>query len=70
MSMPFRSAYDTSRLYRDLKLRGAVVQDAQLLLLPQEEIYDTIPGTWNLSSDQVGRARWLIVSSVLQYITI
>ena len=35
-------AYDTSRMYRDLKLRGAVISDKQLKLLPQEQIYSQV----------------------------
>lgn len=45
-------AYETSKLYRDLKLRGSIVNDGELILLPLEEIYSKIPGVWNLSSDQ------------------
>ena len=45
-------AYETSKLYRDLKLRGLVVKDGELLLLPEEQVYSKIPGVWNLSSDQ------------------
>ncbi|EDV26742.1 Bardet-Biedl syndrome 5 protein-like protein [Trichoplax sp. H2] len=45
-------AYETSKLYRDLKLRGALIQNKQLKLLPQEQVYDKISGVWNLSSDQ------------------
>eukprot|EP01029_Cantina_marsupialis_P014370 TRINITY_DN3173_c0_g1_i1.p1 TRINITY_DN3173_c0_g1~~TRINITY_DN3173_c0_g1_i1.p1 ORF type:complete len:352 (+),score=54.05 TRINITY_DN3173_c0_g1_i1:28-1056(+) len=45
-------AYETSKLYRDLKLRGAIVKNKQLLMLPHEQIYNTIDGVWNLSSDQ------------------
>ncbi|XP_076471311.1 BBSome complex member BBS5-like [Babylonia areolata] len=45
-------AYETSKLYRDLKLRGALVQNKQLRLLPQEQVYDKVNGVWNLSSDQ------------------
>ncbi|XP_050419171.1 Bardet-Biedl syndrome 5 protein homolog isoform X1 [Patella vulgata] len=45
-------AYETSKLYRDLKLRGALIQNKQIRLLPQEQIYDQINGVWNLSSDQ------------------
>nr|CAB3225175.1 COS41.4 [Phallusia mammillata] len=45
-------AYDSSKLYRDLKLRGALIQNKQLKLLPQEELYDKVNGVWNLSSDQ------------------
>ncbi|XP_041365484.1 Bardet-Biedl syndrome 5 protein-like [Gigantopelta aegis] len=45
-------AYETSKLYRDLKLRGALVHNKNLRLLPLEEIYDKVNGVWNLSSDQ------------------
>ncbi|RYE83664.1 MAG: Bardet-Biedl syndrome 5 protein, partial [Methanosarcinales archaeon] len=45
-------AYETSRLYRDLKLRGAVVRDKVLMQLPQERIFSRVEGVWNLSSDQ------------------
>ena len=45
-------AYDTSRLFRDLKLRGAIIKDKNLILLPNEQLYSRVPGVWNLSSDQ------------------
>ena len=45
-------AYETTRMYRDIKLRGAIVRDKQLFLLPSEQIYDKVSGVWNLSSDQ------------------
>uniref|UniRef100_A0A8C2YFJ8 Bardet-Biedl syndrome 5 protein homolog n=1 Tax=Coturnix japonica TaxID=93934 RepID=A0A8C2YFJ8_COTJA len=45
-------AYETSKMYRDLKLRSALIQNKQLRLLPREQIYDKINGVWNLSSDQ------------------
>lgn len=45
-------AYETSKLYRNLKLRGAVLENNQLKLLPAEQVYNTINGAWNLSSDQ------------------
>lgn len=40
-------------MYRDMKLRGAVVRNKQLRILPLESIYTTVEGVWNLSSDQV-----------------
>ena len=55
ISIVFR-AYETSKLYRDLKLRGALIQNKSLRLLPLEEIYDQVNGVWNLSSDQVNIA--------------
>eukprot|EP01138_Halocafeteria_seosinensis_P003469 gb/GECG01003545.1/.p1 GENE.gb/GECG01003545.1/~~gb/GECG01003545.1/.p1 ORF type:complete len:397 (+),score=41.16 gb/GECG01003545.1/:1-1191(+) len=45
-------AYETSRLYRDLKLRGAVVKDGHLIQLPREELSSRVTGVWNLSADQ------------------
>ena len=45
-------AYDTSRLYRDLKLRGAIIKNKSLILLPNEQMYNKVAGVWNLSSDQ------------------
>lgn len=50
--MAVHRAYETSKLYRDLKLRGAVVENKQLRLLPLEQVYDKVNGVWNLSSDQ------------------
>jgi len=45
-------AYETSKLYRDLKLRGSIIRDGELILLPSEQIYNKLGGVWNLSSDQ------------------
>lgn len=45
-------AYETSKLYRNLKLRGALIENKQLHLLPQEQVYNTINGAWNLSGEQ------------------
>uniref|UniRef100_A0A8C6Q5L1 Bardet-Biedl syndrome 5 protein homolog n=1 Tax=Nothobranchius furzeri TaxID=105023 RepID=A0A8C6Q5L1_NOTFU len=45
-------AYETSKMYRDLKLRAALIQNKHLRLLPREQVYDKINGVWNLSSDQ------------------
>ncbi|XP_013790289.1 Bardet-Biedl syndrome 5 protein homolog, partial [Limulus polyphemus] len=46
-------AYNSSKMYRELKLRGAVIQNKQLKVLAEEKIYSKINGVWNLSSDQV-----------------
>jgi Bardet-Biedl syndrome 5 protein len=45
-------AYQSSKLYRDLKLRGSIMKDNDLILLPQEQIFSKVAGVWNLSSDQ------------------
>lgn len=40
-----RRAYETTRLYRELKMRGAIINDDQLKLLPLEEQYNKVrPG--------------------------
>lgn len=44
-------AYDSSRIYRDLKLRSAIIADDELILIAQEQIFNKISGVWNLSSD-------------------
>jgi Bardet-Biedl syndrome 5 protein len=38
-------------MYRDLKLRGAIVQDKQVMILPKEQIFTKYNGVWNLSAE-------------------
>ncbi|CAH0562490.1 unnamed protein product [Brassicogethes aeneus] len=57
------TAFVSSKLYRELKLRGAVVYNKQLKILPLEQVFSTIHGVWNLSSDQ-GSLGTLIVTNV------
>ncbi len=45
-------AYDKTKLYRDLKLRGAVIANDELKLLPNEEVYNKIGGVMNLSNSR------------------
>uniref|UniRef100_A0A0N4ZWT7 Bardet-Biedl syndrome 5 protein homolog n=1 Tax=Parastrongyloides trichosuri TaxID=131310 RepID=A0A0N4ZWT7_PARTI len=45
-------AYETSKLYRELKMRGALHKEGNLNLLPQENLVEKIDGVWNLSSEQ------------------
>ena len=45
-------SYETTKLYRDLKLRSAIIQDKQLVLLPNEKIFTKYLGVWNLSAEQ------------------
>lgn len=51
--MAVHKAYDSSKLFREVKLRGAILAKGQLKLLPKEQQYNKINGVWNLSSDQV-----------------
>lgn len=45
-------SYETTKLYRDLKLRGAIIKEKQLIMLPDEDVINKVDGVWNLSSDQ------------------
>lgn len=56
-------AYDASRLYRDMKLRGALIQEKELKLLPAEQTYSKVNGVWNLSSEQ-GNLGTFFISNV------
>ena len=38
----FARAYETSTPYRDLKLRGSIIKDGQLITLPLEKIYSKV----------------------------
>lgn len=58
----FRS-YETTKLYRDLKLRAAIIRNKDLILLPKEEIINNVKGVWNLSSDQ-GNLGTFIISNI------
>ena len=55
-------AYETSKLYRDLKLRGSIIRDQQLILLPLEQVYNQIPDAWNLSSDQGNLGQFFVTN--------
>ena len=45
-------AYETTKLYRDLKLQGALIKDGALSVLPEERVINKVNAVWNLSSDQ------------------
>eukprot|EP00397_Hematodinium_sp_SG-2012_P036833 GEMP01039815.1.p1 GENE.GEMP01039815.1~~GEMP01039815.1.p1 ORF type:complete len:254 (+),score=22.88 GEMP01039815.1:24-764(+) len=56
-------SFETTTLYRDLKLRGAIIKDKQLCLLNREKIIERSTGIWNLSSDQ-GNLGVFIITTV------
>ncbi|TKR76937.1 hypothetical protein L596_017999 [Steinernema carpocapsae] len=57
-------AYETSKMFRDLKMRGSVVtQDEQLKLLPGETLAERAEGVWNLSSE-TGNLGVLLLSNI------
>jgi Bardet-Biedl syndrome 5 protein len=46
-------SFETSRLYRDIKLRGALIRDGkQLALMPDERLSARFPAVWNIASEQ------------------
>lgn len=56
-------SYQSTVLYRELKLRSAIMSSGHLKLLAKEQVYSTFGGIWNLSSDQ-GNLGTLIVTNV------
>ena len=48
-------------MYRDLKLRSALIQNKQLRLLPQEQIYDKINELQVSTIDLTEKKKWLCV---------
>lgn len=56
-------SYQSTLLYRELKLRSAIMTTGHLKLLPKEQVYSTFGGIWNLSSDQ-GNLGTLIATNV------
>ncbi|KAI4466836.1 bardet-biedl syndrome protein 5 [Holotrichia oblita] len=61
--MGVHKAYTSSKLYRELKLRGAVLHNKQLKILPLEQVYTTLYGVWNLSTDQGSLGTFIITNS-------
>ncbi len=55
-------SYESTKLYRDLKLRGAIVRDKSITLLPQEQMFNKVGGVWNLSSDQGNLGTFIITN--------
>jgi len=55
-------SYETTKLYRDLKLRGAIIREKELVMLPHEQVYEKIGGIWNLSSDQGNLGTFIITN--------
>uniref|UniRef100_A0A6M2DCI0 Putative bardet-biedl syndrome 5 n=1 Tax=Xenopsylla cheopis TaxID=163159 RepID=A0A6M2DCI0_XENCH len=55
-------AYISTRLYRDLKLRASILNGGILAVLKNEQVYQTVNGVWNLSSDQGNLGSFLITN--------
>ncbi|CAD6991773.1 unnamed protein product [Ceratitis capitata] len=55
--------YQRTYLYRDLKLRGAIILSGQLIIMPEEMVCNNVNGVWNLSSDQ-GNLGTFVVTNI------
>ena len=40
--MAVHRAYQSSTLYREISMRGALIRDKELYLLPQEQLYNKV----------------------------
>ena len=56
-------AYNSSKMYRELKLRAIITESKNLKLLPLEQIVSRVNGVWNLSSDH-GNLGTMIITNV------
>ncbi|XP_043276238.1 Bardet-Biedl syndrome 5 protein homolog [Venturia canescens] len=56
-------AYTSTRMYREIKLRGGFVHESRLTLLPLENVHSTTSGVWNLSTEQ-GNVGTFIVTNI------
>ncbi len=55
-------SYETTKNYRDLRLRSAIIQEKMLTLLPQEHVYNKYINVWNLSVDQQTPGTMIVTS--------
>jgi len=46
-----KQAYESTKLFRDIRMRGAIIQDKDIVLLPGEMVVNKYNGVWNLSSE-------------------
>lgn len=58
--LPILRAYDSSRTYRELRIRYPLLENRKLALLPKEQQYDELDGVWNLTTDQANDSRSFI----------
>lgn len=54
--------YQSTLLYRELKLRGIILTSGQLNVLPQEKLFSQQGGIYNLSSDQGNIGNFIITN--------
>ena len=54
--------YQTTRMYREVKLRGAIFNDKNLIMLQDEEVHSKTNGVWNLSGDTGNLGTFIITN--------
>lgn len=57
-----REAYESTKLYRDIRMRGAIVQDKDLVLLPHETIVNKYNNVWNLASEATNIGTFVVTN--------
>jgi Bardet-Biedl syndrome 5 protein len=55
-------AYDSSRLYRDMKIKGFLTQDKNLMTLPQEKIINRLITVASVNNDQAVNGTYYITN--------
>ncbi|KAJ8672904.1 hypothetical protein QAD02_004165 [Eretmocerus hayati] len=60
--MGVHRAYNSSKIYREIKLRVGIIHDRQLTLLPHETVHETLPGVWNLSTEQGNVGNFIVTN--------
>jgi Bardet-Biedl syndrome 5 protein len=56
--------YETSRLYRDVKMKGFLTQDKNLTLLPKEKVINKFNTVYNITTDNQALAGQFQITSV------
>ncbi|XP_071449308.1 BBSome complex member BBS5 [Hetaerina americana] len=62
-------SYMSSKLYRELKLRGALLNGRQLKVLPLEKVISYVNGVWNLSNNQGTLGAFIITNVRLVWVS-
>ena len=55
-------SYDSSKLFRDFKIRGAIVKNRDLVMLPGEEVLYRSNNVWNISSEQGNVGTYMVTN--------
>ena len=56
------ASYKSAELYREIKLRTALFEGNELIMLKEEKVYSKVTGVWNLSADQGSLGNFILTS--------